>query len=122
MRKCLTLLPSIHPRFVRPVFVFLCSQVQLPKYMVETVSDRLAENIHEMWSKVKIDQGWQYAAVRLLVCARLLSIRQVRDDAKKLHPMLIPYEELSAVEKAYDLDMALGTLKVNALLACEFFR
>ena len=38
---------------------------------------------------------------------------QVRDDAKKLHPMLIPYDELSDVEKAYDLDMALGTLKVR---------
>ena len=48
------------------------------------------------------------------LCPSRLSIRQVRDDAKKLHPMLIPYEELSAVEKAYDLDMALGTLKVNA--------
>ena len=28
--------------------------------------------------------------------------------------MLIPYEELSDVEKAYDLDMALDTLKVSA--------
>jgi hypothetical protein len=37
---------------------------------------------------------------------------QTRDDAAKKHPMLIPYEELSDTEKAYDLDMALETLKV----------
>ena len=36
----------------------------------------------------------------------------MRDDAKKLHPMLIPYDELTDVEKAYDLEMALETLKV----------
>ena len=44
---------------------------------------------------------------------------QVRDDAKKLHPMLIPYDELTDVEKAYDLEMALETLKVrDVVLYC----
>ena len=39
------------------------SQVNLPKYMLESVSDRLAENIHENWSKAKIDNGWKWAKV-----------------------------------------------------------
>jgi hypothetical protein len=70
----------------------------LPAYMVDLVAERLAENIHELWSKGKIDNDWKYGPVR--------------DDAQKIHPMLIPYEELTAVEKAYDLEMALETLKV----------
>lgn len=27
------------------------------------VRDRLAENLHEMWSMRKIDQGWKYGEV-----------------------------------------------------------
>ncbi|MBR5780829.1 MAG: Ryanodine receptor Ryr, partial [Bacteroidales bacterium] len=33
-------------------------------------------------------------------------------DTLKTHPCLIPYEELPEVEKAYDRDTALGTLKL----------
>ena len=38
--------------------------------------------------------------------------KQIRDDKAKLHPMLIPYSELTDTEKAYDLDLAIETLKV----------
>jgi hypothetical protein len=73
-------------------------QVKLPPYLLDEVGDQLAANIHEVWSVQKIRGGWKFAVVR--------------DDAAKLHPMLIPYDELSDVEKAYDLDMAVETLKV----------
>lgn len=37
-------------------------------------------------------------------------------DPLKQHPCLIPYEELPEVEKAYDRDTALGTLKLISKL------
>ena len=73
-------------------------QVKLPPYLKDEVGEALAENIHEIWSKEKILAGWCYGPTR--------------DDKAKRHPMLIPYAELSASEKSYDLDMALETLKV----------
>jgi ryanodine receptor 2 len=35
-----------------------------------------------------------------------------RDDVLKQHPCLIPYEDLPELEKAYDRNTAIGTLKV----------
>ncbi len=35
-----------------------------------------------------------------------------RDDAKKCHPSLVPYKDLSESEKDYDRNTALETLKV----------
>jgi hypothetical protein len=42
------------------------SKVQLPTYVVENIRERLAYNIHEVWSKQKIDNGWQWAEVIIL--------------------------------------------------------
>ena len=46
----------------------------------------------------RIEQGWTYGAER--------------SDALRQHPCLIPYEELPEVEKDYDRNTALGTLKL----------
>jgi ryanodine receptor 2 len=51
-----------------------------------------------VWAQSRIEQGWSYG--------------EERNDALKTHPCLIPYEELPEVEKAYDRDTALGTLKL----------
>lgn len=60
--------------------------------------EQMAKNVHEVWAQSRMEQGWAYG--------------EVRSDTLKLHPCLIPYEELSEVEKAYDRDTALGTLKL----------
>jgi len=39
-------------------------QVQLPSY-IESVRDKLAENIHELWALGKIEQGWTFKEVCL---------------------------------------------------------
>ena len=39
--------------------------MQLPTY-IESVRDKLAENIHELWALGKIEQGWTFGEVRLL--------------------------------------------------------
>ena len=73
------------------------SDVQLPEELNELV-ERMAKNVHEVWAQSRIDQGWVYG--------------QERSDAHKTHPCLVPYEDLPEIEKAYDRDTALGTLKL----------
>lgn len=43
---------------------------------------------HEQWSKFKIAQGYVYG--------------EVKDDEKKTHPCLVPYEQLPEMQKAKD--------------------
>lgn len=73
------------------------SDVQLPQELNELV-EKMARNVHEVWAQSRISQGWTYGPER--------------SDALKHHPCLIPYEDLPEVEKAYDRDTALGTLKL----------
>ena len=62
------------------------------------LTEKLAENTHDVWAKGRIAQGWQYG--------------ENRDDGKKLHPCLVPYGELPESEKKYDRDTAIETLKL----------
>lgn len=71
--------------------------IQLPEELSVLV-EQMAKNVHEVWAQSRMEQGWTYGAER--------------NDALKLHPCLVPYEELPEVEKAYDRDTALGTLKL----------
>lgn len=73
------------------------SDIQLPKELNDLV-ELMAKNVHEVWAESRIEQGWAYG--------------EERSDALKQHPCLVPYEELPDVEKAYDRDTALGTLKL----------
>ena len=73
------------------------SDVQLPEELNELV-EKMAKNVHEVWAQSRISQGWTYGPER--------------NDALKHHPCLVPYEKLPEVEKAYDRDTALGTLKL----------
>ena len=71
--------------------------VQLPEEL-DTLVEIVAKNVHEVWAQSRMEQGWTYGAER--------------SDVLKQHPCLVPYEELPEVEKAYDRDTALGTLKL----------
>lgn len=71
--------------------------VNLPEELLLLV-DQLSKNVHEVWAKNRMEQGWTYG--------------DQRDDKKKTHPCLIPYEQLPEVEKAYDRDTAMETLKL----------
>jgi ryanodine receptor 2 len=77
------------------------SDVQLPAEL-NVLIEQMAKNVHEVWAQSRIEQGWVYG--------------EERSDALKQHPCLIPYEELPEVEKAYDRDTALGTLKLISKL------
>ena len=60
--------------------------------------EAMAKNVHEVWAQSRMEQGWTYG--------------QERNDQLKQHPCLVAYEELPEVEKAYDRDTAVGTLKL----------
>ena len=77
------------------------NDIMLPDDLMTLVED-MAKNVHEVWAQSRMEQGWTYGAER--------------SDALKQHPCLVPYEELPEVEKAYDRDTALGTLKLISKL------
>ncbi len=73
------------------------SNVVLPTELL-SLTEKLAENTHDVWAKGRIEQGWKYG--------------ETRDDEKKLHPCLIPYSELPESEKEYDRNTAIETIKL----------
>lgn len=73
------------------------SDIQLPAGL-ESLVEQMARNVHEVWAQSRMSQGWTYG--------------EKRNDTLKQHPCLVPYEDLPEVEKAYDRDTALGTLKL----------
>ena len=73
------------------------TDVQL-SVVADELCDLIAENAHEVWAKNRMDKGWSHGLKR--------------DNEKKIHPDLVPYVYLSDQEKEYDLNTAIGTLKV----------
>ena len=73
------------------------SDIALPNDLIE-LTEKIAENVHEVWSQNRIKDGWKYG--------------KVRNDERKETPCLIPYNELPESEKEYDRNTALETLKL----------
>ena len=73
------------------------SLVDLPESLIQ-LSERIAENVHEVWAKARIDEGWTYG--------------EKRDDIHKKHPCLVPSDELPEEEKEYDRNTAMNTIKM----------
>lgn len=83
------------------------SDIQLPEEL-NVLIEQMAKNVHEVWAQSRIKQGWKYG--------------NERSDALKQHPCLIPYEELPEIEKAYDRDTALETLKLISKLGFKIIK
>lgn len=62
------------------------------------LSERIAENVHDVWAASRIAEGWSWG--------------KERNDALKQHPCLVPYNELSESEKEYDRKTSIETLKL----------
>lgn len=73
------------------------SDVELPKELEQLVEE-MSKNVHDVWAETRISQGWKYG--------------KKRDDEKKTHPCLVPYDELPEEEKEYDRKTSIGTLKL----------
>ena len=77
------------------------TDVVIPEQLKELV-EVLAKDVHESWAAQRIADGWTYGTQR--------------DDKKKKHPCLVPYEELPEEEKTYDRLTSFHTLKVITYL------
>ena len=65
---------------------------------LQNLIETLAKNAHEVWAKQRTSEGWTYGPHR--------------DDERRRHPCLVPYQDLSESEKEYDRITAIETLKV----------
>jgi len=72
------------------------------------LTELLAKNAHENWAKQRIGDGWRHGIKR--------------DDQKKEHPCLVPYEELSDSEREYDRITAMETIKTIQALGYRVVR
>jgi len=79
------------------------ARVELPADVVQLI-ERLARNAHEVWAAERIAQGWAHGPRR--------------DDARKHHPSLIPFNQLAESEK--QIDRAMATQIVKAILALGY--
>lgn len=71
--------------------------VILPEELL-ALTEKIAENVHDVWAAGRIAEGWIYG--------------NVKNPEKKETPLLVPYQDLSESEKAYDRNTALETLKL----------
>lgn len=71
--------------------------VVLPEELNE-LAELIAKNLHEVWAAGRMKDGWKYG--------------EERNDAEMKHPCLVPYEELTEVEKGYDRNTSQETLKI----------
>ena len=83
------------------------SEVVLSEDLLE-LTEKIAENVHEVWAVGRIKEGWTYGVVR--------------DDSKKTTPCLVPYDELPDSEKEYDRNTALETIRLIISLGYEVKR
>lgn len=77
------------------------ASVNLPTDLLE-LTEKIAENVHEIWAAGRIQEGWVYGAER--------------NDREKTTPCLVPYDQLPESEKEYDRKTAMETLKLIVAL------
>ena len=75
---------------------------------LEQLVEQMAKNVHEVWAQTRISQGWTYG--------------EQRDDCLKMHPCLIPYEDLPEEEKEFDRNTSVSTLKLIMKLGFKMTR
>jgi hypothetical protein len=83
------------------------SHIEVPEEL-QALIEKLAENNHDIWAMQRINEGWTYGPQR--------------DDNKKEHPDLIPYNDLPESEKEYDRNSAMETIKAVIALGYNFIK
>lgn len=80
------------------------SDIILPESL-RALTEKLAENTHEVWAAGRIKEGWTYG--------------EERNTEKKTTPCLVPYSELPESEKEYDRNTAMESIKLMIKLGYE---
>jgi ryanodine receptor 2 len=76
----------------------------VPDEQLRGLIERLARHVHATWENLRVADGWTHGPRR--------------DDARKEHPSLVPYDLLPESEKLYDRRVVEETLK--ALIALGY--
>ena len=69
--------------------------VELPEELLE-LTEKIAENVHEVWAAGRMAEGWTYG--------------ETTDIVGKKTPLLVTYVDLPVSVKEYARNNALGTL------------
>lgn len=72
---------------------------------LEGLVDYLAKNTHENWAALRKKEGWRYGPER--------------NDARREHPCLVPYEDLPEPEKEHDRSVVREMMRTLILLGFE---
>lgn len=72
------------------------------------LSERIAENAHDVWAAGRLAEGWTWGPVR--------------DDLLKQHPCLVPYGKLPEQEKEDDRRASMETIRLILALGFEIGR
>ncbi len=75
--------------------------ITLPPELL-ALTELLARQTHDTWMRRRLADGWRYGPRR--------------DDARKEHPGLVPYDDLPESEKEYDRATAQGVLRALVAL------
>jgi len=65
---------------------------------VADVMEILSQHAHDTWGRKRIEDRWRYGPTR--------------DDEEKLHPNLVPYDQLTDGEKSYDRELIAETIRL----------
>ncbi len=83
---------DIPAKLLKAGYIMIPARSNEPPYgFPGEVLEELAIAEHERWMQSRVADGWQYAPVR--------------DDARKLNPCIVPWEELDQDKKESDRDM-----------------
>ena len=81
--------------------------VKLPDELI-LLAEEIAKNVHEVWAEGRMKDGWRHG--------------EKRNDVGKLHPCLMPYEELTEKEREFDRNTSQETLKMIIKLGFKIVR
>ena len=81
--------------------------VKLPDELI-LLAEEIAKNVHEVWAEGRMKDGWRYG--------------EKRNDVGKLHPCLMPYEELTEKEREFDRNTSQETLKMIIKMGFKIVR
>jgi hypothetical protein len=70
--------------------------------------DPLAAHVHDAWMRVRVREGWSYAPER--------------DDARRTHPCLVPFDQLSEADKDCDREVTRATLLAMQALGFDIVK
>jgi hypothetical protein len=85
------------------------SHIALPSLVHDlSAMYELTKNVHDLWAQQRIAEGWQYGPAR--------------DDVKREHPCLVPFDELPISEQEYDYTLITNTLRTILALGYRIER